>query len=944
MSKGSNSSTTSTAPNAAAMQSYNDLLQRAGQVSNTPYQAFGGEETAPVNAQQTTGIDNVNAQAGFANPFVMQGESSIASGSAPLTAAGIQQYMSPYTQSVIDATQSEFNNQNAQQQSQVTGNAAAQGALGGNRVGVAQALTAQQQQLAQAPVIAGLYNTGYNNAVNTAQQQQQTQIQGGQAIAGTGIAGQTAGLQGAGAQIGAGTLQQTTQQTQDTQARTDYYQAQGYPFQTAQWLAGIDTGVGSQMGGTSNTQGPQPNQFVQAAGLGLAGASMFLRHGGRIPGFAAGGSPSSAPWGEGQGWVPTIGLTGGKGAPEPPKLPGSQNSPFGADAAKGLGALAKKAGGLFNSQGSNGMSTDMPDNGSGMYTGDASQPGFAGSPGFTDGSSGFDSWYASGGRIPRRGFADGGVPVSAGFGGSPMIDLTDLPPLRTYGPDSDDDVHADKAGLKLDGDGDGVAASNAGLMEHDQPSIAQKGEEIFRGISGNKPDGLPSGVAAFADDGTSDATDFSAVRRAPTAPRGVIPPGVAASPEASHGLLNLSDEARQGLISMGLGMMANTRGGKGSFLTALGQGGEQGMTTYASAKAATALRGLEQQKLQQARESEDKKLAQAKLLHETMTPYQKLQIERENLQHIGNNDEGYPIYLDKRTGKESIGATKVQGKAPSGYVRNPDGSMSAVKGGPADPEIVSGLVKAKSGAQIPDATADFLAERVINGDSKALVGLGRGAQGAENIVRIQSLVAQKAAERGMNASDILAKVAEQSGLTASQRTFGTQTAKMAINSTEAEGAIHQGLEVSQKVPRTKFVPINKLVQMAEANISDPDLLEFRAANLAIINTYARAISPTGVPTVNDKQEAMKNVSEATSPEAYERVMRRMLKEIEIAHAAPAQAKRELERIRKSSAATVEPSPVVTAPGARPTITSKEEFDNLPSGSEYIRNGNPYRKP
>lgn len=89
---------------------------------------------------------------------------------------------------------------------------------------------------------------------------------------------------------------------------------------------------------------------------------------------------------------------------------------------------------------------------------------------------------------------------------------------------------------------------------------------------------------------------------------------------------------------------------------------------------------------------------------------------------------------------------------------------------------------------------------------------------------------------------------------------------------------------------------------------------------------------------------MKVVSEATSPEAYDRVMRRMLKEIEIAHAAPAQAKKELERIRKSSASPVEPSPVVTSPGSRPTITTKEEFDRLPSGAEYIRDGNAYRKP
>ena len=56
-----------------------------------------------------------------------------------ITGADIARYQSPYTQQVVDATQAQFNNQNAQQQSQLLGNAAAQNALGGDRAAVAQA-------------------------------------------------------------------------------------------------------------------------------------------------------------------------------------------------------------------------------------------------------------------------------------------------------------------------------------------------------------------------------------------------------------------------------------------------------------------------------------------------------------------------------------------------------------------------------------------------------------------------------------------------------------------------------------------------------------------------------------------------------------------------------------------------------------------------------------
>lgn len=925
MSKGSHATTTnsssSTAPDPAAMAAYQNLLLRAQTVSNKPYQAFTGEETAPINAQQRAGFGNINA--GVAGFDPNQAWSNIGQGTSAVDANDINQYMDPYTNQVINATQADFDTQNQRANSIVTGNAAAQGALGGNRVGVAQALTQEGATRAQAPVIAGLRSAGFQSAEQMANTQKARQIQGG-------ATAEQLGMQGAGAQVGAGTLEQQTQQHADTQQMQDYFRAQGYDFQTASWLASLVLPTGSQMGssstGVSATQGPTPNTWAQGAGLGIAAAGLFIKDGGRIPGFAAGGAPYSG----GVGWVPDVGAINGsplRAAPFPQHANMAAPKDNSAKLGEGLGKIGK---GLYDkygvSQGDNGLSTDASDNGTGIYTGDASMPGFSGGPSWGTGDG---AYWARGGGV-RRGFESGGVPISTGFGGGAYDD--DLSPndavnerfANPYlGSDQYKNYGADSKSLVAEGlarHPDIAVAENAplsakpvktlsyiptpelkpsGVARNDiVPTAQQAFKNINQGVA-------PEKALGYADDGegTSDATDFSAARRG-------APSGVAAAPDAQSrkGLfgLNLSDEARQGLISMGLGMMANRQGGKGSFLASVGQGGEQGMQTYASAKAQTAQRQLEQQRLEQAR-----------LMHNTMTPYQKEMLARENLSPVGTTDDGYPLYIDKRTGKEVIGQTKVQQKAPSGYVKNPDGSMSAIKGGPADPEIVAGMVKAKSGAQIPDATADFLAERVITGDSKALVGLGRGAQGAENIIRIQTLVAQKAAERGLNASDILAKIAEQSGLTASQRTFGTQIAKMAVNSTEAEGAIQQGLEVSKNVPRTKFVPINKLVQMAEGNISDPDLLEFRAANLAIINTYARAISPTGTPTVHDKEEAMKVVSEATSPEAYERVMRRMLKEIAIAHAAPAQAKKELERIRKASNSA---EPAHVAAEAKPETT------------------------
>ena len=272
MGKGSNTSTsnTTTAPNPQAMQAYSDLMARAQGVAATPYTPYGGEIVAPFNAQQNAGVAGINSYSDFAQPYIQQAAGMATNAATPLTAAQIQQYESPYTQQVVDATQKQFNSQNATQMQGVKGNAIAQGALGGNREAIAEAETANQQQLAQAPVIAGLRNQGYQTGLNTALTQQQAQAAGAYSLGNLGVSGQNAGLTGATAQLGAGTAQQQTQQAKDAAAYQQFLTQQAYPFQTAQWLAGIDTGVGSQMGGTSSGSqtSPAPNQTAQWLGAG----------------------------------------------------------------------------------------------------------------------------------------------------------------------------------------------------------------------------------------------------------------------------------------------------------------------------------------------------------------------------------------------------------------------------------------------------------------------------------------------------------------------------------------------------------------------------------------------------------------------------------------------------------------------------------------------------
>ena len=252
MCKGTNTTTQTTAPNSSAMQAYQGLLDRASGVASTPYNAYSGDLTAGVNPQQNLGISNINQYAGWGQPYFQQAGDYASSMAHPISGSDIERYWNPYQQQVVDATQAQFDRSNQQAQERLQGQAIAQGALGGSRAKIAAGDLAYQQQLGQAPTIAGLFQSGFDRSLGAAQQQQQAAFQGAGTLAGVGAAGQQAGLQGAGAQIGAGTLQQQTEQQRLNALYQQYQLAQAFPYQQAQWLAGIDTGVGSQMGGDGN--------------------------------------------------------------------------------------------------------------------------------------------------------------------------------------------------------------------------------------------------------------------------------------------------------------------------------------------------------------------------------------------------------------------------------------------------------------------------------------------------------------------------------------------------------------------------------------------------------------------------------------------------------------------------------------------------------------------
>jgi hypothetical protein len=218
-------------------------------------------------------------------------------------------------------------------------------------------------------------------------------------------------------------------------------------------------------------------------------------------------------------------------------------------------------------------------------------------------------------------------------------------------------------------------------------------------------------------------------------------------------------------------------------------------------------------------------------------------------------------------------------------------------------------------------TLDTIADQYLAGDRQAVSGYARSTTAR---IALANAIAEKAAARGMSGQQIAAKMADYAGLTAASRSVGQRTATLSMAANEASDMINIVRDTSQKFARSDFVPFNQALKAYETNTGAPEVKEFGAAINALVNVYARAISPSGVPTVNDKEHARELLAAVDSPAQVEGVLKIIGKELEIAKRAPASAR---EAIREEITGTPSPTP-------KPAPTQK----NVRQQADEILNG------
>lgn len=339
---GGKTTTQSALPSWASNLGQLGLTQAMGTFLNSTYNPYPGSLQTATDPGMTTAEGSTGADTGFQAPGVTAGSvTQFGTGGGPsgLAVAGsnLSAYENPYTQSVVNTTNTALTNQMDQQVQANNGQAAMSGAFGGDRAGIVDAQTKYNDDQVMAQTDAGLEQSNFNNAQQMATSDMNRELQAGTSQGQLGLAASAdntqAALQanqqdlGADSQLfneGAGI---TGLNQQGLNANIAQFRAeQQYPIQMQQDDIGALQGVSGLLGAqaTQTTTAPGASLLGSLGGLGtaatgIAGLAGLFSAGGRV-GYADGGDVDAS--GDDPGYVPADGAYGIDANGNPVPIPG----------------------------------------------------------------------------------------------------------------------------------------------------------------------------------------------------------------------------------------------------------------------------------------------------------------------------------------------------------------------------------------------------------------------------------------------------------------------------------------------------------------------------------------------------------------------------------------------------------------------------------------------
>lgn len=285
-------------------------------------------------------------------------------------------------------------------------------------------------------------------------------------------------------------------------------------------------------------------------------------------------------------------------------------------------------------------------------------------------------------------------------------------------------------------------------------------------------------------------------------------------------------------------------------------------------------------------------------------------------------EPGQPKFIDQYAQAKSA----AEADAPGGgglslnpvYGKDANGNTVLLQPGKNGVAVQSKLPEGVTLNGVDNDTLASDAARLNAGDPNVLKKYSNKGQGRVDLLRLNNEANRQRVEKGQDPIDITQNYITTQGDTARERTAGTMEGRMAPASIEAQGAFKIAQNAMDNLPRTSYVPVNKIIQMGQAAASNPEL---KAASVAIntaVMTYSRAIAPTGVGTVDSQQHAREILDKADGPTATAAAFAQLAREVDMAHASPGIARQYFASARK---ARLEGKPAPEMPAYQPAQPS-----------------------
>jgi hypothetical protein len=297
---GSNTKTEVYTPNSQVGKTGEQALQMGQTAAAQPFQ----QQVAPVagfNADQQQAFQQYRDLQGYAQPYINQAAGLYGQSAQPITGDQVNNYLNPYANYVLG----NMRDSAGQQMKQTTGSLTqAAGGVGADRIGVAQANLAKQQQLAEGQTLAGIYG----NALGAAQQDQGRMQSAAQGLGGLGISGQQAQMAASQGLFGAGQTQQTQQQNElNAPYQWDLARIQ-HQYQMPQYLSQLTAQTAPSLGGTKTQTLPEQSPWGTIAGLGMTAAGAYMGNPQMMASGLKGATGSGGGMGNSQwsGWNPNV--------------------------------------------------------------------------------------------------------------------------------------------------------------------------------------------------------------------------------------------------------------------------------------------------------------------------------------------------------------------------------------------------------------------------------------------------------------------------------------------------------------------------------------------------------------------------------------------------------------------------------------------------------------